>query len=79
MSLLRKFNFWLTIITIASLGIGVLSVFLTVLALREPTPAVEFEIISDTNVFDLRRSLDDLSVVFRNQELWRGRHPEQPL
>ena len=69
MSLFKQLNFWLTAITIASLGIGVLSVFLTVLALREPEPAVVFETISETNVFDLRRSLEDLSVIFRGQDV----------
>ena len=57
----------------ASLAFGVLgivmagmSIFLT---LREPESRVTFEIISATDVLDLRRSLKDLRIEFRGQDL----------
>lgn len=69
LSLFRWNTFLLTAVTVASLGVGILGVFLTVLALKSPEAAVTFETISDTNVLDLRRPLEDLSIVFRGQNV----------
>ena len=52
---------------------GVLGIVLTAvslfLTLREPEPRVTLEIISATDVLDLRRSLKDLRIEFRGQDL----------
>ena len=57
----------------AGLAFGVVGVILTVasiyLTLREPEARVTFKIISATDVLDLRRSLDDLRIEFRGQDL----------
>ena len=57
----------------ASLAFGVLGIVLTAvslfLTLREPETRVTFEIISATDVLDLRRSLKDLRIEFRGQDL----------
>ena len=57
----------------ASLAFGVLGIGLTAvsifLTLREPETRVTFEIISATDVLDLRRSLKDLRIEFRGQDL----------
>ena len=68
-SFFRSSTFWLALITIASLALGVLSVLLAYLALKEPEPGVTFETISVTNVLDLRRPLQDLNIVFRGQDV----------
>ena len=52
LSLFRWNTFLLTAVTVTSLGVGILGVFLTVLALKSPEAAVTFETISDTNVLD---------------------------
>ena len=67
--LLRRLNFWLATITVASLGVGILSVLLTLFSLKDPEPGVTFETISDTNVLDLRRPLQDLSIDFRGKNI----------
>ena len=67
--LIRTLNFWLTTITIASLGVGIVGVILAFLALREPKPEVTFETISEANVFDLRRPLKDLGISFRERNI----------
>ncbi len=64
-----KPTFWVALLSIVSLFVGILGVLLTYLALEEAKPAVTFETISDTNVLDLRRSLQDLSIVFRGQNV----------
>ena len=69
---LRSGSFWLVAIAVTSLLIGVLSVTLAYLALRPPEPGVAFETISETNVLDLRRPLQDLSIVFRGQNVQEG-------
>ena len=57
----------------ASLAFGVLGIVLTAvslfLTLREPETRVTFEIISATDVLDLRRSLKDLRIEFRGEDL----------
>ena len=62
-------NVWLA----ASLAFGVLGIGLTAvsifLTLREPETRVTFEIISATDVLDLSRSLKDLRIEFRGQDL----------
>ena len=68
-SLFRRLNSWQVLITIVSLGLGMLSVLLAFFALREPEPGVTFETVSDTNVLDLRRPLQDLNIVFRGQNV----------
>ena len=62
-------TFWLALITAASLAVGVLSVVLAYLALKQPEPGLTFETVGDTNVLDVRRPLQDLSIVFRGQEV----------
>ena len=57
----------------ASLGFGVLGMVLTTVSifvtLSEPETRVTFEIISATDVLDLRRSLEDLRIEFRGQDI----------
>ena len=57
----------------ASLAFGVLGIVLAgmsiFLTLREPETRVTFKIISATDVLDLRRSLKDLRIEFRGQDL----------
>ena len=60
---------WQSLTTIASLGIGALGLLLAYWALQEPQPQVHFETISETNVLDLHRPLQDLSIVFRGQNV----------
>ena len=66
MSLLRSPNFWVSFIGVASLVVGLFALYF---GLREPEPGVTYEVIGDTNVLDLRRSLQDLNVVFRGQDI----------
>ena len=63
---LKRLDFW-----IAAVGIGslVVTIVTLVIALREPEASVTIETISDTNVLDLRRPLQDLSIVFRGQNV----------
>ena len=68
-SILRTSTFWVALIGLASLVVGLLGVVLTYIALKEPQPGVTFETISDTNVLDLRRPLQDLNIVFRGQNV----------
>ena len=68
-SFLRNPTFWLAVIAITSLVVGLLGALLAYLALKEPVPAVTFETISDTNVLDLHRPMRDLEVVFRGQNI----------
>ena len=60
---------WTIILTIVSLGVGILGAVLAYFALRQPEPEVLFETISDTNVLDVRRPLQDLSINFRGQDV----------
>lgn len=68
-SLFRRLNSWQAVFTIVSLGIGILGILLTILTQRQPEPGVTFETISDTNVLDLHRPLQDLNIVFRGQNI----------
>lgn len=52
-----------------TLAIGVLGILLTYASIQEPTPGVTLETISDTNVLDVRRPLQDLSIEFRGQDV----------
>ena len=65
----RRIVSWQALITITSLSVGMLSVLLTYLTLQEPEPRVIFETISETNVLDVRRPLQDLNIVFRGQNV----------
>ena len=51
---------------VLGIGLAAVSIFLT---LREPETRVTFEIISATDVLDLSRSLKDLRIEFRGQDL----------
>ena len=64
-----KYLSWQTVLTVLSLMIAVVSVVLAYLALMEPESAVTIEKLSDTNVFDIRRPLEDLDIVFRGQDV----------
>ena len=64
-----RLNFWVAVFAIASLPVAVVGVLLTYLTLNEPEPRVVFETISDTNVLDLHRPLQDLGIVFRGQNI----------
>ena len=68
-SLFRRPTVWLASIAIVSLSVTILGVVLTYLALQEPEPRVIFETISDTNVLDLHRPVQDLNIVFRGQNI----------
>lgn len=65
---LRLFS-WSSFITILFLGLTISSVLLAYLALQEPKAGVTFETISETNVLDLRRPLQDLDIVFRGRNV----------
>ncbi len=69
LSVLRKHNFWLTLATLASLGIAVLGVFLAYFGLKQPEAKVIFETVGNTNVLDLRRPIDELNIVFRGDDI----------
>ena len=66
-----RVGFWWGLATVLSLAIGALGVVLTYLALTEPEPesSVVFETISETDILDLRRPLQDLSILFRGQNI----------
>ena len=49
--------------------VSLLSLLLAYLQWHGPEPAVTIETINETNVLDLRRTLDDLNVVFRGQDI----------
>ena len=66
---LWRVNFWLAAIVIVSLIVATVGVVLPYLVLRQPEPGVTFETISDTNVLDVRRPLQDLSIVFRGEDV----------
>ena len=68
-NLFLRLNTWLVILAIAGLGVGIPALVLTYLALKQPEPGVLIETISDTNVLDLRRPLQDLSINFRGQDV----------
>ena len=57
----------------AGLAFGVLGIVMTAvsiyLTVREPETKITFEILSATDVLDLRRALDDLRIEFRGQDL----------
>ena len=67
--LLRRLDFWLIVLGVASFGIGIFGAVLAYFALQEPMPEVIFETISETSVLDLRRPLQDLDIVFRGQNV----------
>ena len=48
---------------------AVLSLSLAYLAFQEPEPGVTFETVRETNVLDLHRPLEDLTIVFRGQDV----------
>ena len=64
-----RLNSWLVAIAIVSLLLAIAGVVLAYLAWSQPEPGVTFETISDTNVLDVRRPLQDLSIVFRGQNV----------
>ncbi len=66
---LRQLISWQALITTTFLVIALVSLLFAYLALQEPKPGVIFETIGDTNVLDLRRPLQDLSIVFRGQNV----------
>ena len=57
------------LISNAPIVIGMVGVVFGFLALQEPEPNLTFETISDANVLDLLRPLQDLSIVFRGQDV----------
>ncbi len=65
-SRLAAFALWATI---ASIVVTTISVGITYWAQGEPEARVNFETISDTNVFDLHRPLKDLSIIFRGHDV----------
>ena len=66
---LRTPSSLLAVVAVASLAVGMLGVALTYLALQQPEPRVALETIGETNVLDVRRPLQDLSIVFRGQDV----------
>ena len=68
-SRLQRLISWQNLITITFLAIGLVSLLLTYLTLQEPKPGVIIETISDTNILDLRRPLQDLNIVFRGHNV----------
>ena len=68
-SLFRRFTSWQTLMAIASPVIALSGLLLAYLALQDPEPGLTFETISDTNVLDLRRPLQDLNIVFRGDNI----------
>ena len=59
---------WQTI-AIASFVATIVALLIAFLDFQEQRPEVTIETISDTNVLDLRRSLQDLSIEFRGQDV----------
>ena len=68
-SLLRKTGFWVAVGTVASVVLAVVGLIRDIVDTESPEPGVTFETISDTNVLDLRRPLQDLSIAFRGQDV----------
>lgn len=68
-SLLRRLVSWQVLVPTASIAIGLLSLMVAFLALQEPVPGITYETISDSNVLDVRRPLQDLSIEFRGQDV----------
>lgn len=65
-NLLRRPNIWPYILAIV---LAILGGALTYILSQDPEPKVTIETISDVNVLDLRRSLQGLDIVFRDQNL----------
>ena len=66
---LRPSSSLLAAVAVASLVVGLLGVALTYLALQRPEPSIALETVGETNVLDVRRPLQDLSIVFRGQDV----------
>lgn len=67
--MLRRLSSIQTLVTSVFLIIGLLGLLFGYLQLQDPEPAVTLEIVSETNVLDLRRPLQDLNIVFRNENI----------
>lgn len=65
----RRFLPTQALITSVFLIISLLSLLLAYLQWQGPEPAVTINTINETNVLDLRRTLDDLNVIFRGQDI----------
>ena len=57
------------IFAIVMLSLAIISAYFGYQSLKQPQPEIFFETISDTNVIDLNRSLQDLSIDFRGQDI----------
>ena len=68
-SLLRRLFSWQSLSVIVTMGFASIGLVFAYISLQEPESRVVFETISDTDVLDLRRPLQDLSIVFRGQDV----------
>lgn len=66
---LLRIDSWMFPIAIASLIITLFAALLGLSTSQDPKAEVTLETISETNVFDLRRPLQDLNILFRDQDV----------
>ena len=68
-SLINKFTNWHLLGYSVSISIGAIGLLIAFLALQEPEPGVTIEITGESNVFDIHRSLEELTIDFRGQDI----------
>ena len=66
---LLKVDSWMSVVAVASLGITLAAALLGLWTSQGPRAEVSIETVSETNVLDLRRPLQDLTIVFRGQNV----------
>ena len=64
-----RIDSWMLPIAVISLAITMVGVLLALATTQGPEAEVTLETISETDILDLRRSLQDLSIVFRGQNV----------
>ena len=68
-SLLHRLLSWQALAILGTFGLGVPSLVFAYFAIQQPKAGVTFETISEANVFEVHRTLDDLDIIFRGQNI----------
>lgn len=68
-SFLRSPLFWVGVLPIVGLVITAVGLGIDIVGPKQPEPELTFEIVSDTDVLDVHRPLQDLSVSFRGEDV----------
>ena len=68
-SFLRSPVFWVGVATIVGLVITVIGLGIDIVGPKQPKPGLTFEIVGDTDVLDVHRPLQDLSISFRGEDV----------